>query len=277
MKPLEWMVLGTGPASAKTCVALGLARLLRDRGVHVAPFKAIAVMHPEASPAGMGRSHCAAGAIHLIGAAGVAAEPTMNPVTIWPAGAGAGEMVVMGEPAGPVELLNRDAIRFERLSARQRAQIGTAIRAAHEELRSRFEAIVIEGAGSPIEADEEQDWANQRVLRESGAQALLVARFSNGGAAAALVGTLACMAPELRRRVRGLILSDVPDDDAARHAASLATRHTGLPILGLVPRLDHGIDGREGSDYEIAYSAWADALAAHLDLSLLGDVFAAPA
>lgn len=276
-EPLQLMILGTGPAAAKTCVTLGLSKLLRQRGVRVAPFKAIAVIRPDAMPAGVDRSHLAPGVVHQVGAIGIAPEAEMNPVAVWDIGGDRGEIFVMGEPIGTVQFLNRDAIRYDRLSAKQKTQIGDAIPSAYEKLRSRFEAIVIEGAGSPVEAPEEDDWSNQRVLRMSGAPALLVARFSNGGAAAALVGTLTCLGPDLRRQVIGLVLSDVQDRDAAQYAASLATRHTGLPMLGVIPHVQHGVDGVNTTDYSVAYRAWADALAAHLDLRALGDPFGAPA
>lgn len=275
-EPLQLMILGTGPAAAKTCITLGLSKLLRHRGVRVAPFKAIAVISPAAMPAGVDRSHPAPGVVHPIGAIDIPPEAVMNPVAVWDIGEERGEIVVMGETIGTVELLNRDAIRYDRLSAKQKTQISDAIRAAYQEIRSRFEAIIIEGAGSPIEAPEEDDWSNQRVLRMSGAPALLVTRFSTGGAAAALVGTLTCLAPDLRRRIVGLVLSDVHDREAALHAASLATKHSGLPVLGVIPHLRHGVNGTN-KDYSVAYRAWADALAAHLDLRILGDQFAVPA
>lgn len=268
--PLQWMILGTGPASAKTCVTLGLSKLLADRGLRVAPFKAVAVLRRDE----LTRDHRAPGVLHAAGAARVEPEPVMNPVTVWTAGADDGELVILGEPCGSVELLNRDAVRVDRLSMQQKTRIADAVRGAYADLRARFEAIVIEGAGSPVEAPEEDDWSNQRVLRMSGAPALLVSRFSNGGAAAALVGTLQCLAPELRRQVLGLVLSDAPDRDATRHAASLAASHTGLPILGVIPRLRHGVDSGDVADYPVAYCAWAEALAAHVDLRFLGAPFA---
>jgi adenosylcobyric acid synthase len=201
----------------------------------------------------------------------------MNPVAVWQTSDQRGEIVVMGEPAGTVELLNRDAIRFDRLSPRQRAMIGEAVRTAYDELRRRFEAIVIEGAGSPVEAPEDEDWANLRVMRMSGAPTLLVGRLSNGGAAAALIGTLACLGPELRRQVIGLVLSDVKDDDAARHAIALTEEYAEASMLGIIPQLRHGIDGSNARDYAIAYCAWAHALTTHLDLRVLGPPFAGPA
>ena len=275
--PLQWMVIGTGPAAAKTCLTIGLSALLRDRGIAVAPFKSIAVIHPGALPLGVDRTHPAPGAIHPIGAIGLAPEAIMNPVAVWQISDRQGEIVVMGEPAGTVELLNRDAIRFDRLSQRQRTMIGEAVRTAYDELRRRFQAIVIEGAGSPVEASEDEDWANLRVMRMSRAPTLLVGRLSNGGAAAALIGTLACLGPEFRRQVVGLVLSDARDDHAARHAISLIAQGAEAPMLGVIPQLHHGVDGSNAGDFGIAYRAWADALAAHLDLGALGPPFADPA
>lgn len=268
------MILGTGPAAAKTCVSLGLCKLLGDRGVVTTPFKAIAVIRPDAVPPGVDRLHSAPGVVHQIGSLGIAPEAVMNPVAVWQVDDDHGEILVMGEPIGTVKLLNRDAIRFECLSAQQKEQIGDAIQRAYAELRGRFEAIVIEGAGSPVETAEGDDWANQRLLRMSGAPAVLVGRFSNGGAAAALVGTLRCLSPELRSHVVGLVLSDVKDHDSARHAALLATRESGVPMAGIIPRLRHGVDGINVTDYSIAYSAWAQALAAHVDLRVFGEPFA---
>jgi adenosylcobyric acid synthase len=272
---LQWMVLGTGPASAKTCISLGLGRLLAESGVLVAPFKAIATLTLEEQRAGFDAAHMAApGVFHHAGACRVDREPDMNPVVVVEIQPGLGELHLKGEPVARVEMLNRDAVRTDLLPAGVAERVTAAIDAAYASLKSRYRALVIEGAGSPLELAPQDDWANHRVARLSQAPSVLVARFSNGGSAAGLVGTLAGLAPDLAQRVVGFVLSDVTQPDHAGHTRHLVERLTGLKSLGAIPAVRHGIAASgPGTDYEPVYSAWARALSASLDLAALGAPF----
>ena len=270
----QWMVLGTGPASAKTSFSLGLCRILADRGIRVAPFKAMAIISQEDVLAGFDPIRPALGVFHQSGACRLTADHDMNPLVVVQTEPRRGELRLRGEPVGEVELLNRDAVRADLLPAGLRERIEAAIHEAYYSLRERFEALVVEGAGSPVELPPAFDWANHLVARMSLAPLLLVTRFSMGGAAAALLGTLTCLEPELRARMLGYVLSDVGAPDAVNHARALIERHTSLRALGIIPRVEHGVVPKGTStNYEPAYAGWAQAIARSIALEHLGPPF----
>ena len=126
------MVLGTASGVGKSTLVVGLCRLLRRRGLRVAPFKAQNISdNAHLLPDGrrMARSQAIAAA-----ACGLAPEPDMNPVLLIPRHGGC-EAVVDG---AAVPRFDRDACR-------------AAARRAYDRLAQRFEAVVAEGAGSAID------------------------------------------------------------------------------------------------------------------------------
>ncbi len=274
----QWMVLGTGPASAKTCVSLGLCRLLADAGAKVAPFKAMSTLTLDEQRAGFDAGMLlATGAFHHAGACRTALDPDMNPVVVVELEPGLGELRLRGEALARVEMLNRDTVRTDTLPPAVAPRVTAAIDAAYAALRDRYHALVIEGAGSPVDLPPEMDWANSRVARLSEAPLLLVGRFSNGGVAAGLAGTYACLPPDLACRVTGVVLSDLARPEHAAHARRVIEAVTRLPVLGAVPAVRHGVAaGGPDRDYQAAYGTWARALAESLDLSALGHPFPLP-
>ena len=80
--------------------------------------------------------------------------------------------------------------------------------ASLEDLRNRFDLVLIEGAGSPAEVNlRAGEIVNMRVARAARAPVLLVSDIERGGVFAALLGTLQLLPASDRRRVRGLVVN----------------------------------------------------------------------
>jgi len=267
----QLLVLGTGPAAAKSCVCIGLCRALWVAGVRVAPFKAVAVLRRDEVPASADENAPGLGAWHTRAAAGVPELAEANPVTVLQDDERSGRLSILGEPCGRVHIRGRDSIRMDLLPASIRDRMRAAIQRSYENLCMRFEALVLEGAGSPVDTRKRDDLSNLFVARQSGAPMLLTSRFSQGGVAAGLIGTAACLPEALRPRLLGYILSDaVQGDPAIEYACQQVERLAGLPSLGVIPPVMHSArPGSSADELGRAYEAWACAVREHVAPELL--------
>src|SRR5688572_16917201 len=87
-----------------------------------------------------------------------------------------------------------------------------------------------------------------RVAALAEAPVLLVGDIDRGGVFAALVGTLALLAPDDRARVAGLIVNRFRGDRTVLEPGlTLLAERTGVPVLGVVPHLGGGLVPEEDS------------------------------
>ncbi|GLY26210.1 hypothetical protein [Micromonospora sp. NBRC 101691] len=261
------VVWGTGPNSSKTHVSLALLRLLARRDVPVLPFKAVCVLEPER----WRRDPGACPIPHHVAAARTTWRPELAPVVVELAGGNGparGLLRVHGEPAGEVRLLTPDTVDGADMAPAVREHVRHAVVSALDALTATSSALVVEGAGSPVDAID--DVANVLVARHLPERRILLSTYCwNGGSAAALVGTLALLPADLRRSVIGVVQNRAMSAPAAARWARTVEERTGTPLLGTVGDLT----GVANADLPISSGTladpWADALAAGADLSWL--------
>ncbi len=222
------MLQGTASHAGKTVLTAGLCRLLARRGIRVFPFKA-QNMSLNAYVTGAGHEMGWAQAMQAE-AAGVAPTVEMNPVLLKPHADGRSQVVLLGKALD--DLSPREYYR-------RGGQLWPAIRSSYASLAREADVLVIEGAGSPAEPNlMARDLANMRVARLAAAPVLLVGDIDRGGVFASLVGTLALLPPEDRRRVRGLVINKFRGDAGLLTPALRdVEKRTGKRVLGVVPFL----------------------------------------
>ena len=117
-----------------------------------------------------------------------------------------------------------------------------AVLASYARLKASFEAIIVEGAGSPAEINlRERDIANMGFAERVDCPVVLVADIDRGGVFAHLVGTLACLSESERARIRGFVINRFRGDiGLLQPGLDWLTARTGKPVLGVVPYL-HGL------------------------------------
>lgn len=249
------MVQGTASDVGKSVIATALCRVLADEGFRVAPFKGQNMsLNAAVTPDGreIGRAQAA-----QADAARVPARVEMNPVLLKPEGDTRSQIVVLGRATG-----TRSAREFWR----DREALWPTVQASLRTLRSEYEVVVIEGAGSPAEMNLRRgDLANMRVAAAARAAVLLVGDIERGGIFAQLLGTLALLPATDRRRIRGLIVNKFRGDPALfAGGVRYLQRAARLPVLGVLPhdrRLDVpeedslALDGRDGSAAGVPASA----------------------
>jgi adenosylcobyric acid synthase len=219
------MVLGTASHVGKSLVASGFCRLLAEEGYRVAPFKAqnMALNSFVTREGGeIGRAQVAQAE-----AAGVEPHVDMNPILLKPM-EGRSQVVLEGSPLGVMTARDYYAAK-DRLWPR--------VAAAYDRLAARFDRIVLEGAGSPVEINlSEHDLTNLRMARHADATVVLVADIERGGVFAQLLGTWELMGPEDRARIVGFIINKFRGDATLLESGlRFLTDRTGVPVLGVLP------------------------------------------
>ena len=231
------MVQGCSSWAGKSLLTTALARSFARRGVRVAPFKGLNM----ANNARVVRGGEMATAQYLQAlAAGIQPDVRMNPVLVKPEGNSRSQVVVMGHVDHE---LSRTAWRG------RAAFLWPHIESAFRSLESEFDLVIVEGAGSPAEFNLwDVDVANMRVAEMSNALVLLVADIDRGGAFAHLWGTWSLLPERQRSLIKGFVLNKFRGDPSLLHPAPAELeRMTGVPVLGVLPYLEHALPDEDGA------------------------------
>lgn len=227
MKAKCIMLQGTGSHVGKSVLVAALCRIFLQDGYRVAPFKSqnMALNSYVTRDGGeMGRAQ-----VVQAEAAGLAPSVLMNPVLLKPTGQATSQVIVLGRPVG-----NYSAKEYhERYNMTALGVVEESL----DQLRSEFESIVIEGAGSPAEVNlQATEIVNMRIARMADCPVLLVADIDKGGALASVVGTLELLDPADRARVAGVIINKFRGDVKLFYpAVEFLEQKTGIPVVGIVP------------------------------------------
>jgi adenosylcobyric acid synthase len=221
------MLQGTASSVGKSTLVAGLCRLFRNRGVNVAPFKA----QNMSNNAAVCRDGGEIGRAQFAQAIAARVEPTvdMNPVLLKPQGNATSQVIVRGR----VHAVHSAREYF----SDKRQTLWPVVENALDSLRSTYDLVIAEGAGSPAEINlRERDIVNMRVALHTDAEVLLVADIDRGGAFAALLGTWQWLSDGERPLVKGFILNKFRGDPALlAPAPELLMERTGVRVVGVVP------------------------------------------
>ncbi len=223
-------VFGTGSEVGKSIVTTAICRFFANSGFRVAPFKAQNMSNNSGvTPEGleMGRAQ-----IVQAEAAGISPHVNMNPILLKPTSDVGSQVVLLGKA-----LENCTAADYH---AKKDHLYLTAC-AALDRLREKNDLVVMEGAGSCAEVNlMAHDIVNFRMAEYGDAPVILVADIHRGGVFAQIVGTLACLDPERRRRIAGFIINRFRGDIALfKEGVQWIEEQTGKPVFGVLPWYTH--------------------------------------
>lgn len=225
------MVQGCTSDAGKSTLVTALCRWLHRHGVAVAPFKPqnMALNAAVTMDGGeIGRAQAVQAQ-----AAGLMPHTDFNPVLLKPNSDVGAQVIVHGHAIGNMDA--RHYHDYKRVAM-------DAVLASHGRLAAQYEAIIVEGAGSPAEINlRDRDIANMGYAEAVDCPVLLVADIDRGGVFAHLVGTLALLSESERARVAGFVINRFRGDiSLLQSGLDWLERETGKPVLGVLPYL-HGL------------------------------------
>ena len=223
------MFVGTGSDVGKSILAAAFCRIFRQDGYAPAPFKAQNMaLNSYATPDGLeiGRAQAVQAE-----AAGIPCETDMNPLLLKPSSDHTSQVVLHGKPLG-----NQHAYDYWRRGVSD-IDYRKEVCQAFDRLASRFNPIVMEGAGSISELNlRDTDLVNLPMARHAHADVILVGDIDRGGVFASVYGSIALQKPEDRKLIKGIIINKFRGDmrlfDEGRQ---MLEDLCGVPVLGVVP------------------------------------------
>lgn len=234
------MVQGTASSVGKSILVTALCRILHQDGYKVAPFKSqnMALNSFVTTEGGeIGRAQA-------VQAEAARIEPSihMNPILLKSEADNKSQVIVLGKVDRTIEARNYYDYTPNLLGI---------IENSLNELRSKYDIIVIEGAGSPAEINfRDREIVNMRIARMITAPVLLVGDIDRGGVFASIVGTMELLTREERNLVKGSIINKFRGDiELLRPGLKLLEKHSHRPVVGVIPYFHNILIAQEDSVY----------------------------
>lgn len=222
------MVQGCTSDAGKSIMVAALGRILARHKVSVAPFKPqnMALNSAVTKEGGeIGRAQAVqAEACYL------EASVEMNPVLLKPNSDVGAQVIVNGHAIGNMDARSYHAYKPELL--------GRVVN-CYQSLRSKYDVVIVEGAGSPAEINlREHDIANMGFAEAVDCPVIIIADIDRGGVFAHLYGTYALLSASERQRIKGFVINRFRGDiSLLTSGLDWLEEKTGVPVLGVIPYL----------------------------------------
>jgi len=223
------MFQGTGSNAGKSVLTAALCRILYQDGYDVAPFKA----QNMSLNSFVTRDGGEMGRAQVMQAQACRLDPDvrMNPVLLKPNSDTGSQIIIHGKAVGSLHF---------RAYAEHKRDIFEKVKHSYDSLAAEHQVMVLEGAGSPAEINlKSGDIVNMNMARYAEAPVLLVGDIDRGGVFASFVGTMELLNETERNQVAGFVINRFRGDASLLGSAfDITLRHTGMPVLGVVPYLE---------------------------------------
>ncbi len=224
------MVQGTTSDAGKSILVTAICRILFRHGIKVAPFKPqnmalnSAVTHDGGE---IGRAQAVQAQ-----ACGIEPSTDMNPVLLKPNSDTGAQVIVHGKA-----LANMEANFYHN----HKPKLLNAVMESHARLSQEYQAVIVEGAGSPAEINlRARDIANMGFAEKADCPVIIVADIDRGGVFAHLTGTLDCLSESEKNRVKGFVINRFRGDiKLLEPGLDWLEEKTGKPVLAVIPYIEN--------------------------------------
>jgi adenosylcobyric acid synthase len=157
----------------------------------------------------------------------------MNPILLKPNTDTGAQVIIHGKAIG-----NFEALDYHHYKSKAKL----AVIESYSRLSSLYQALVVEGAGSPAEINlRDNDIANMGFAEAVDCPVILIADIDKGGVFAHIVGTLALLSHSEQERIQGVVINRFRGDlSILQPGLDWLERTIGKPVLGVLPYL-HGL------------------------------------
>ncbi|MFT5835762.1 MAG: adenosylcobyric acid synthase [Sulfurimonas sp.] len=224
MKSLS--IFGTSSDAGKSTLSFAITYLLHHRGISVAPFKAQNVSNnSQVTDAG---GEIAIPQYFAAEAIGLKTTPDMNPILLKSGGKSKAHMIINGKSVG-----NKNVWSYYR----DIDKLKPHVKRAFNNLSKKYECIVAEGAGSPVELNlMSKDLSNIYIADEFNTKIILVADIQRGGVFASIYGVYNLLPKKLRKNIIGVVVNKFQGDMSLfDEGVKIIEKKFKIPVLGVVP------------------------------------------
>jgi len=230
------MLLGTASSVGKSTIAAAFCRYFKNKGLKVAPFKALNIsLNSYVTKDGleMGRAQ-----VVQAEACEINPEAWMNPVLLKPSGNNKTQVIVNGRVK-----CNMNAYKYKDLNR----ELKEVVKDIYYKESKNFDLIVLEGSGSCAEINlRDNDIANMSMAEASDSPVILVADIDRGGVFASIVGTIMLLEEKERSRVKGVIINKFRGNvESFKPAMKQLEDIINIPVLGVMPYFDIDIEDED--------------------------------
>jgi len=219
-------IFGTSSDAGKSTITFVIGKIIQDAGYTVAPFKAQNVSN--------NAKVCADGS--EIGIAqyfqaevlGVPPSYHLNPILLKSGQKSSASLIVNGKV-----IASKDVREYYR----DLDMLKPAVDKAFSYLSERYDCVVCEGAGSPVELNlMDKDLSNIYVATKFKTKIILVADIEKGGVFASIWGVYNLLPKELHRNVIGVIINKFRGDMSLfDKGVKIIESEFKIPVLGVLP------------------------------------------
>ena len=224
------MIQGTSSNSGKSILTAAFCRIFSQDGMRVSPFKAQNMsLNSFVTKDGREIAHS-----QVLQAAAARIEPDyrFNPILLKPISNSSSQIIVEGKSIG-------------KMSAREyqekKKHFFEIVCNSYDELSSKYDLIVLEGAGSPAEINlKKNDIVNMNMALYADSPVLLVGDIDRGGVFASFTGTYELVNLKEKKLIKGFLVNRFRGDSSLlQDAYEYMKFRTGKSILGTIPYIEN--------------------------------------
>lgn len=230
------MMQGCASSVGKSLLSAALCRIIKQDGYSVAPFKSQNMaLNSFITEEGheMGRAQ-----VVQAEAAGLKPNVSMNPILLKPTSDKKSQIIISGKVYA-----NMDFREYHTIKPKLKKMVGEAFYS----LSSKYDYIVLEGAGSPAEINlQEGDIVNMGMAEIADSPVILIGDIDKGGVFAFIAGTIQLLNEKERRRIKGVIINKFRGDlNILQPGIKMLEDIIKIPVLGVVPYMDVDIEDED--------------------------------
>ncbi len=219
-------IFGTSSDAGKSTLTFVIGKIIQEAGYSVAPFKAQNVSNnaqvcDDNTEIGIAQ-HFQAEVL------GIPTSYHLNPILLKSGQKNSATLIVNGQAVA-----NKDVHEYYR----DLEMLKPAVDEAFHYLNERYDCVICEGAGSPVELNlMDKDLSNIYVATQFKTKIILVADIEKGGVFASIWGVYNLLPTELQQNVIGVIINKFRGDISLfDKGIEIIEKEFKIPVLGLLP------------------------------------------